>query len=121
MKIRIAGVVNDSIVDGPGIRYTVFFQGCTHNCLNCHNPQTHDVNGGYLIDADEIIEKLKNNPLLDGITLSGGDPLLQIEGVIIERDSVSRIEIGTRFVADYEIVALCKVLNVTPAYLLGIG
>ena len=82
MQIRIAGVVNDSIVDGPGIRYTVFFQGCTHNCLNCHNPGTHDVNGGYLIDTDEIINKVKNNPLLDGITLSGGDPLLQVEGVI---------------------------------------
>ena len=45
---------------------------------------------------------------------------LQVEGVNIERDSVSRIEIGTRFVADYEIAALCKILNVTPEYLLGI-
>ncbi len=45
---------------------------------------------------------------------------LQIEGVIIERDSISRIEIGTRFVADYELAALCRVLGVTPEYLLGI-
>ncbi len=45
---------------------------------------------------------------------------LQLEGVIIERDSVSRIEIGTRFVADYELLALCKILNVTPEYLLGL-
>ncbi len=45
---------------------------------------------------------------------------LQIEGVIIERDSISRIEIGTRFVADYELYALCKILNVSPAYLLGL-
>lgn len=82
MEIRIAGIVNDSIVDGPGIRLTVFFQGCVHHCLNCHNPETHDLNGGYLIDSDEIIQKVKNNPLLDGITLSGGDPLLQVEGVI---------------------------------------
>lgn len=82
MQIRIAGIVNDSIVDGPGIRLTVFFQGCVHQCLNCHNPETHDLNGGYLIDINEIIEKVKNNPLLDGITLSGGDPLLQVDGVI---------------------------------------
>lgn len=82
MQIRIAGIVNDSIVDGPGIRLTVFFQGCVHHCFNCHNPETHDLNGGYLIDSDEIIQKVKNNPLLDGITLSGGDPLLQVEGVI---------------------------------------
>lgn len=45
---------------------------------------------------------------------------LQIEGITIERDSVSRIEIGTRFVADYELLVLCKILNVTPAYLLGL-
>ena len=45
---------------------------------------------------------------------------LQVEGVNIERDSVSRIEIGTRFVADYELLILCKILNVTPAYLLGL-
>lgn len=45
---------------------------------------------------------------------------LQVEGVNIERDSVSRIEIGTRFVADYELLVLCKVLNVTPGYLLGL-
>ena len=80
MKIRIAGTVNDSVVDGPGIRYTVFFQGCHHNCFGCHNPQTHSVDGGYEIDTDEIIKEIKNNPLLDGITLSGGEPLLQIEG-----------------------------------------
>ena len=45
---------------------------------------------------------------------------LQVEGVNIERDSVSRIEIGTRFVADYELLILCKILNVTPTYLLGL-
>ncbi len=79
MKIRIAGTVNDSIVDGPGIRYTIFFQGCYHNCFECHNPQTHDLNGGFDSDTDEIIMQIKNNPLLDGITLSGGEPLLQVE------------------------------------------
>lgn len=82
MKIRIAGIVNDSIVDGPGIRMTVFFQGCFHNCDECHNKHTHDINGGYLIDTEEIKNKIKYNPLLDGVTLSGGEPLLQIDGCI---------------------------------------
>ncbi len=77
MNIRIAGMVNDSIVDGPGIRLCLFTQGCFHNCLGCHNPQTHDPNGGYDIDTGEIIEKMKKNPLLDGITFSGGEPFLQ--------------------------------------------
>ena len=70
MKLRIAGTVNDSIVDGPGIRFTVFVQGCPHNCRGCHNPQTHDFNGGTITDTEELLEKIKSNPLLDGVTFS---------------------------------------------------
>ena len=54
MKLRMSGVVEESIVDGPGIRYTVFVQGCPHHCEGCHNPQTHDFNGGYEDDTDRI-------------------------------------------------------------------
>lgn len=75
--LRIAGIEKESITDGVGVRYTVFTQGCKHKCLGCHNPETHDINGGYDIAIDEIIEDLKSNPLLDGITLSGGDPFFQ--------------------------------------------
>jgi anaerobic ribonucleoside-triphosphate reductase activating protein len=75
--IRIAGVVNDSVVDGPGIRFTVFTQGCEHNCKGCHNVHTHDRQGGYDIAVDDLLEQVRNNPLLDGITLSGGEPFLQ--------------------------------------------
>jgi anaerobic ribonucleoside-triphosphate reductase activating protein len=77
MELRIAGTVNDSIVDGPGIRFTIFTQGCPHNCEGCHNPQTHDFNGGTLVDTDELLEKIKSNPLLDGATFSGGEPFCQ--------------------------------------------
>ena len=55
MKLRIAGLVNDSIVDGPGFRFTVFTQGCPHNCPGCHNPQTHDFSGGREADTAEIV------------------------------------------------------------------
>ena len=74
MELRIAGTVNDSIVDGPGIRFTIFTQGCPHNCEGCHNPQTHDFHGGNIVDTDELLEKVKSNPLLDGVTFSGGEP-----------------------------------------------
>jgi len=77
MTIRVAGLVNDSIVDGPGIRFTVFTQGCPHACPGCHNPQTHDFAGGTDADTDEILAKIRKNPLLDGITLSGGEPFCQ--------------------------------------------
>lgn len=76
-KLRIAGTVNESIVDGPGIRLVVFTQGCRHNCPGCHNPDTHSFDGGSLMDIDDIIKKVKANPLLDGITLSGGEPFEQ--------------------------------------------
>ena len=79
MKIRIAGITDDSIVDGPGLRLTVFVQGCLHNCPGCHNPETHDIHGGQLVDTSEIIAKMDANPMLDGITLSGGEPFLQPE------------------------------------------
>ena len=77
MNIRIAGLVNDSIVDGPGLRFAVFTQGCPHGCPGCHNPQTHDFAGGRDEDTDKIIEKFCANPLLDGITLTGGEPFCQ--------------------------------------------
>lgn len=82
MKIRLYGTVNDSIVDGPGLRYSIFTQGCLHNCLGCHNPNSHDLKGGYLVDVDKIIKEIDENPLLDGITLSGGEPMLQVEPLI---------------------------------------
>lgn len=81
-KIRIAGYVDDSIVDGPGIRFTIFTQGCAHHCFNCHNPETWDFDKGKDVDIDELISKIKRNPLLQGITLSGGDPLYQVNACL---------------------------------------
>ena len=77
MNIRIAGAVNDSIVDGPGLRFAVFTQGCFHHCPGCHNPETHDPQGGHDEDTEALITRMKKNPLLSGLTLSGGDPLEQ--------------------------------------------
>lgn len=77
MKIRISGLVQDSIVDGTGIRLVVFTQGCYHFCVGCQNPQTHDINGGYITDTDYILDLAKKNPLLEGLTFSGGEPFLQ--------------------------------------------
>lgn len=77
MDFRIAGTANDSIVDGPGIRFTVFTQGCPHGCKGCHNPQTHDFSGGKTADTGDIISMIKGNPLLDGVTFSGGEPFCQ--------------------------------------------
>lgn len=77
--IRIAGLVPESFVDGDGIRFAIFMQGCLRNCEGCHNPETHALDGGRLVDTAEIISAIKKNPLLDGITLTGGEPFLQVD------------------------------------------
>lgn len=82
MKIRLYGVVNDSIVDGPGLRYAIFTQGCPHHCQGCHNPLSHDFAGGYLEDIDHLLSEIDANPLLDGVTLSGGEPFEQVEPLL---------------------------------------
>lgn len=79
MRFRLAGVINDSIVDGPGLRLAVFAQGCPHHCPECHNPQSHDFDGGEWGDTDEILRIAEDNCLLDGITLTGGEPFCQPE------------------------------------------
>lgn len=75
--LRIAGTVGESITDGPGFRFTIFTQGCPHHCEGCHNPQTHDYNGGEIVDTDTLWEKIRANILLSGVTLSGGEPFEQ--------------------------------------------
>ncbi|MEG0276589.1 MAG: anaerobic ribonucleoside-triphosphate reductase activating protein [Coprobacillus sp.] len=77
IKLRTYGKVNDSIVDGPGLRYSIFTQGCLHRCKGCHNPKSHDLSGGYLEDIRTFINEIESNPLLDGVTISGGEPFLQ--------------------------------------------
>ena len=78
-KIRIAGLTDDSIVDGKGFRFVIFTQGCLHHCKGCHNPETWAMDAGSLMDISEIEDKIAKNGLLDGITFSGGDPFYQPE------------------------------------------
>lgn len=82
MKLRVYGVVQDSIVDGPGLRYSLFTQGCPHQCVGCHNPDSHDFHGGYDMDIEDIIKDIESNPLLDGVTISGGEPFMQCDPLI---------------------------------------
>lgn len=77
--MRIANTVSDSIVDGPGLRFTVFTQGCRHHCPGCHNPETHPFDGGTEVTVDELLARMLENPLTVGLTLSGGDPMEQAE------------------------------------------
>ena len=83
LKVRLAGIVNESVADGPGLRITLFFQGCEHQCAGCHNPQTWPFQGGSEYKVTELLCQLPDTPLIKGITLSGGDPFYQPEAAAI--------------------------------------
>ena len=78
--LDLSGIVSDSIVDGPGIRTTVFSQGCPHHCPGCHNPETWDFGCGTEIPVEAILDIVESNPLCRGVTFSGGEPFAQAEG-----------------------------------------
>lgn len=87
--LRIAGTIGESIVDGPGFRYVIFTQGCPHHCPGCHNPETHDFSGGTDIDSDALVADILKNPLLTGVTFSGGEPFCQAEGLCAVADGLN--------------------------------
>lgn len=79
MKIRLAGnLQSDSIVDGEGLRTVIWTQGCSHNCYDCHNKETHDFNGGFEVEIEDLKKEIRQLKYQDGVTLSGGDPFFQI-------------------------------------------
>lgn len=82
--MRVAGIEYESLVDGPGLRTTIFFQGCNHHCKGCHNPETWDFNGGVEYTPEELLAELKKSPICHKVTLSGGDPLYQNEDELLE-------------------------------------
>lgn len=80
--IDVAGIVRESITDGPGIRYTLFVQGCPHCCQGCQNQQTWEFGAGTKLTVDQIFEEILKNPLLSGVTFSGGEPFCQAKELI---------------------------------------
>lgn len=78
MLIRLAApCTQDSIADGPGLRMVVWTQGCPHNCKGCHNPNTHNPADGFVAEVIDVLRDFDSNPLLAGVTISGGEPFMQ--------------------------------------------
>lgn len=80
--VRLAGYQHESVVDGPGVRTTVFFQGCDFHCPGCHNEMTHDKEKGKLVTAYAVYEEIYQSKLASGVTFSGGEPFLQEEALL---------------------------------------
>lgn len=83
-KVRLAidEIQTDSIVDGEGIRSVIWFQGCSHNCFECHNPETHDFNGGTVVSIEHVKSLIDKLEYQTGVTFSGGDPMMQIDALL---------------------------------------
>ena len=79
--LRIAGIVSNSVVDGPGLRFVIFVQGCTHNCKGCHNLQTHSFSGGKEVNMRYLMKQILADKIISGVTFSGGEPFLQAESL----------------------------------------
>lgn len=77
--ISIMDIVEDTTVDGPGFRTTVYCAGCPNRCPGCHNPQSWDIENGHEADVEDILEKILSDPFAD-VTFSGGDPMFQPQG-----------------------------------------
>lgn len=81
--LNIASCAKESIVDGDGLRFTLFVQGCPHHCEGCHNPSTWEFGKGKKVGYKTIFNMMLENPLLEGITLSGGEPFMQAEDLYL--------------------------------------
>ncbi|MCL2108759.1 MAG: anaerobic ribonucleoside-triphosphate reductase activating protein [Oscillospiraceae bacterium] len=93
MNIRLAGIVPESIVDGPGYRFAIFAQGCPHNCAGCHNPHTHDFGGGKSYKTEKIVKLVSEYKLTDGVTFTGGEPFCQPEAFAALADGLQNYNI----------------------------
>lgn len=110
--IRLAAPLQtDSIVDGEGIRTVIWTQGCSHNCLGCHNPETHDFNGGYLVDIEEIKKEMDELVNQQGITFSGGDPLYQVDAVLQLAKHAQEIGLNVWLYTGFTYEELVKMIN----------
>ncbi|MEE1014225.1 MAG: anaerobic ribonucleoside-triphosphate reductase activating protein [Clostridia bacterium] len=116
-ELRISGIEPESIVDGPGIRYTIFVQGCPHHCEGCHNPQTHDFDGGRVVDPQKMLDEIQKNPLLSGITFSGGEPFCQPEALAELGKEIKNRGLNLVCYSGYTFEELLQLSEKTPAVL----
>ncbi|MBQ9405917.1 MAG: anaerobic ribonucleoside-triphosphate reductase activating protein [Desulfovibrio sp.] len=106
--LRLSGIVEESIVDGPGLRFVLFTQGCPHHCKGCHNPQTHSFSGGFLLRAEDVLTRMQEDPLLAGVTFSGGEPFEQAQALCAVAQGVRRMGLDVVTFTGYTYEALLR-------------
>ncbi len=110
-SLKVAGIENDSITDGPGLRLTLFVQGCPRSCPGCHNPQTQCFEGGVVMSTEQIFAKINSNPLLDGVTFSGGEPFVWAKELVPLAEQIKEKKLNLAVYTGYVFEELKKVPN----------
>ncbi len=114
-SLRLAGVIRESIVDGPGFRFAIFCQGCPHHCQDCHNPNTWDFEGGRDTSFEKILNAIDQNPLLQGVTFSGGEPFCQAEAFAALADEIKKRKLDIVTFTGYTLEELREMSKTDPA------
>ena len=117
-KLRIAGAISESIVDGPGIRYVLFLQGCPHHCKGCHNPTALPFDDGTEVFVNEVLQSIEKNPLLDGVTFSGGEPFVQAKNLVFLAQEIKKKGLELAIYTGYTFEELLKLSEQAPEILL---
>jgi len=115
-QLRIAGLVKESVVDGSGVRFVIFTQGCAMHCEGCHNPDTHDFAGGYLVGINELFNAIDKEKLITGVTFSGGEPFMQAAACAELAKSIKqkRPDLNTLSYSGYYYADLLKMAETNP-------
>jgi len=114
--LSIAGIEAESVVDGPGYRTVIFAQGCPHRCPGCHNPHTHPFEGGQEISVDEILSNIQKNPLLSGVTFSGGEPFSQADAFAALAEKVKETGLSVMVYTGYTFEELAAGFDQNPGW-----
>ena len=112
--IRLAGIAENSLVNGKGLRKVFFSQGCSHHCEGCFNQHTWEFSGGRMFDMDELVQKVKDEPFLDGVTFSGGDPFQQADKFAYLAKKLHEANINIWAYTGYTFEELMKLAQTNP-------
>lgn len=117
VRLAFPTIQTDSIVDGAGIRSVIWFQGCSHNCLGCHNPETHDFHEGSLVSIVDLKKQIDDLELQQGVTFSGGDPMMQVEALLELASYVHEKKMDVWCYTGFVYEDLLKMAEKNPLYL----
>lgn len=109
MKVRVAGIIQETVVDGPGVRLALYAQGCPFRCKGCHNPATHDPLGGFEMATEQITGQIAAARYIDGVTFSGGEPFLQAAPLALLGEEVRRRGLNLLIFSGYTFEKLYRI------------